>query len=106
MMIAGVGASLLLHAGVWSEARAQSNVDMPIQGFVFQPATVSVPVGTTVTWTNRDPVAHTVTDVNQVWDSGLFEESATFSKTFDTPGTYTYYCIPHPIMMGTIEVTG
>jgi plastocyanin len=46
-----------------------------------------------------------VTDVNQVWDSGLFEESGTFSKTFDTPGTYTYYCVPHPIMIGTVEVT-
>ena len=106
MIVAGVGASLLLHAGVWLEAWAQTGVDVPIQAFVFQPTTITVPAGTTVTWTNHDPVAHTVTDVNQAWDSGLFEESATFSMTFDTPGTYTYYCIPHPIMIGTIEVTG
>jgi plastocyanin len=106
MMIAGAGAVLLLQVGVWTDARAQSSTEVPIQAFVFQPTTVTVPVGTTITWTNHDPVAHTVTDVNQAWDSGLFEENGTYSMTFDTPGTYTYYCIPHPIMTGTIEVTG
>jgi plastocyanin len=106
MMIAGVGALLLLQTGVWTEARAQENVEVSIQGFVFQPDALTVPSGTTVTWTNHDPVAHTVTDIDQVWDSGLFEESHSFSKRFDTPGTYTYFCIPHGIMIGTVEVTG
>jgi plastocyanin len=106
MMIAGIGAWLLLYAGTWSGARAQVAVDVPIQAFVFEPVTITVPVGSTVTWTNLDPVAHTVTDVDQAWDSGLFEESGTFSKTFDTPGTYSYYCIPHPMMIGAVEVTG
>src|SRR6185295_3721394 len=92
VMVAGVGASLLLHAGAWSQAQAQSAVDVPIQAFAFQPTTISVPAGTTVTWTNKDPIAHTVTDVNQLWDSGLFEENGTYSMTFTTPGTYTYYC--------------
>jgi plastocyanin len=105
MTIAGLGASLLLYAGIASQAQAQSAIDAPIQAFVFQP-TISVPVGSTVTWTNLDPVAHTVTDINGSFDSGLFEESATYSMTFTTPGTYTYYCIPHPMMIGTVEVTG
>lgn len=78
---------------------------MPIEAFMFQPTALTVPVGTTVTWTNYDPVAHTVTDVDQLWDSGLFETPGTFAKTFTEPGTYTYYCIPHPTMIGTIEVT-
>jgi plastocyanin len=109
-IMAGVGASLLLLGGVWSAAQAQEvtshlTVAVPVQAFVFQPTTVSVPVGTTVVWTNLDPVDHTVTDVDQYWDSGLFGEGGVFTKTFDTPGTYVYYCIPHPIMIGTIEVT-
>jgi plastocyanin len=108
MMIAGLGAALLLQAGVWSEgaeARAQENVDIAIQGFVYAPATLTVPAGTTVTWTNNDPVGHTVTDVNQAWSSPVFEQSGTFSMTFDTPGTYSYFCLPHAIMVGTVEVT-
>jgi plastocyanin len=106
MTIAGLGASLLLYAGIASQVQAQSAIDVPIQAFVFQPTTISVPAGTTVVWTNRDPVAHTVTDINGSYDSGLFEESGTFSMTFTTPGTYTYYCIPHPMMIGTVEVSG
>lgn len=105
-MAASVGAALLLHGAAWSQAQAQTSTDVPIQAFAFQPTTLTVPAGTTVTWTNHDPIPHTVTDVNQLWDSGLFEENATFSKTFDAPGTYSYYCVPHPVMSGTIEVTG
>lgn len=104
MMVAGVGASLLMYAGVWSAAHAQGGSAVPIQGFVFVTEKVTVSAGSTVTWTNLDPVAHTVTDVNGMWDSGLFEQDGTWSKTFDTPGTYTYYCIPHPMMIGTVEV--
>jgi plastocyanin len=103
-MIAGVGASLLMYAGVWSAAQAQTAVAVPIQGFVFPTERLTVPAGTTVTWTNLDPVAHTVTDVDSMWDSGPFEQDATYSRTFATPGTYTYYCIPHPMMIGIIEV--
>jgi plastocyanin len=106
ILVAGVGAALLWQVGIGTEARAQTGVEVDIQAFVYQPNSVSVPVGTTVTWVNHDPVAHTVTDVNQLWDSGLFDESGTYSKTFDTPGTYSYYCIPHQIMIGTVEVTG
>src|SRR3954463_5098147 len=105
MMIAGVGAALLLQTGVWSEARAQENVDVAIQAFVYAPATLTVPAGTTVTWTNRDPVAHSVTDINQAWSSGLFEESGSFSMTFSEPGTHPYFGLPHAIMVGTVEVT-
>lgn len=106
LMVAGVGAALLWQTGVATDAKAQMGTEVPIQAFVYQPATITVPAGTTVTWTNHDPVAHTVTDINQVWDSGLFDEAASYSKTFDTPGTYSYYCIPHPMMIGTVEVTG
>jgi len=110
-LLAGLGASLLLFGGVWSGALAQDVqpvhvVEVPIQAFVFQPTTISVPVGTVVLWTNLDPVDHTVTDIDWQWDSGLFGEGGTYSKAFDTPGTYVYYCIPHPTMIATVEVTG
>ena len=110
-LVAGLGASALLFGGVWTAVQAQevipaTVVDVPIQAFVFQPATISVPVGTVVRWTNLDPVDHTVTDIDMTWDSGLFGASGTYSMAFDTPGTYTYFCIPHPTMIGTIEVTG
>lgn len=109
-MIAGLGAFLLLFGGIWSGAQAQEVTSelaqsVPVQAFAYQPATISVPVGTTVVWTNLDPVDHTVTDIDYLWDSGLFGEAGTFAKTFDTPGTYTYYCIPHPTMIGVVEVT-
>jgi plastocyanin len=105
MAVVGLGAAMLLSVAGWSRAGAQSEVDVQIEAFAFQPAAVTVPVGTTVVWVNHDPVAHTVTDVNQLWDSGLFESAESFSKTFTEPGVYSYYCVPHAIMIGTIEVT-
>jgi len=104
VMVAGIGASLLLYVGVWSAVQAQTAVDVPIHAFVFPAEPMTVTVGTTVTWTNLDPVDHTVTDVNGAFDSGLFGEAGTWSMTFTAPGSYTYYCIPHPMMIGTIEV--
>lgn len=104
--MAGIGAAVLLHLGAGSGAVAQSNIEITVQAFVYQPATLSVPVGTTVVWTNFDPVPHTVTDIDGLYDSGDFAEAASFSKTFTAPGVYEYYCVPHPIMIGRVEVTG
>ena len=84
---------------------ATAVVDLP-PSYRFAPEAISVAAGTTVTWTNNDPVPHTVTDVNQAWDSGLFDQGTTFSRTFTEPGTYDYYCIPHPMMIGKVVVTG
>jgi plastocyanin len=104
-------------------AGAQSvNVNMT-DANLFQPATLTIPRGTTVTWTNTGQVGHTVTDdpskaANpsdsvlpsgaQAWDSGTVNGGGTFSHTFDTPGQYVYFCIPHEAlgMIGRITVTG
>jgi plastocyanin len=81
-----------------------------IAGFAYQPQDLTVAVGTTVTWTNTDTVAHTVTWDDKSVDSGLFEQGQTFSYTFTTPGTFGYYCIPHGApgsgMHGSVAVTG
>ena len=75
------------------------------QDFAFAPANIVVDVGTTVTWTNYDPLAHTVTsDECDELDSPLFGEGETFSYTFDTPGEYAYHCTPHPNMQGLVTV--
>ncbi len=75
-----------------------------IQNFVYQPANIQVRVGTTVTWTNQDSVPHSVTFKNGMKDSGLLSQGQSFSYTFNTPGTYQYYCTVHPYMVATVTV--
>ena len=77
-----------------------------IQNFAFQPATIQVAKGTTVTWTNEDAAPHTVTFRNGgMRGSGTLQRGQSFSYTFGTAGTYTYYCGVHPSMIGTVLVT-
>lgn len=80
--------------------------------FGFEPATLTIKVGDTVTWTNTGQVAHTATSgdgdtetPSGVWNSGLLDPGESFSFTFTTPGTFDYYCIPHPFMQGQIIVS-
>lgn len=76
-----------------------------IVDFTFGPSTLEIAAGTTVTWTNLDSAPHTATADDGSFDSGRLENGGTFSQTFDTPGTYTYFCEIHPRMTGTIVVT-
>lgn len=87
-------------------ARAQSaSAKIGIVDFGFDPATLEVAVGTTVTWKNRGATAHTVTADDGTFDSGSLDPGASFSQTFDTPGTFAYHCAIHPNMTATITVT-
>jgi plastocyanin len=76
----------------------------------FIPADVSVSVGDTVTWSNDDTAAHTVTSGNPAdgpdgkFDSSLFMAGTTFEHTFDEAGTYDYFCMVHPWMKGKVQV--
>lgn len=92
-------------------------VDVEIVDFTFMPATFEIAAGDAVTWMNQDDFAHTVTagEPNeptgafdgQLGESGSHESSgATFTTTFDEPGTYAYFCDLHPSMTGEIVVTG
>jgi plastocyanin len=78
--------------------------------FKFEPATLTVPVGTTVTWTNTTGAPHTVTSdtgAPAAFDSGAINTGGgTFSFTFTKAGTYNYHCSFHPYMHATIVVTG
>ena len=77
---------------------------MTIQNMAFMSANIHVNVGTTVTWTNQDSVPHSVTFKNGMKDSGLLYRGQSFSYTFNTPGTYQYYCTVHPYMVATVSV--
>jgi plastocyanin len=77
-----------------------------IHNFSFMPQSISVPKGTTVTWTNMDGTSHTVTSDTGAFNSGALKTNATFQFTFNTPGTFTYHCSFHPNMKATVVVTG
>ena len=81
-----------------------STAAVAIENYVYIPATLTVTVGTKVTWTNKDSVAHTVTTRTSLFDSGLFGKDKSFSFTFNQKGEYEYYCIPHPYMTGKVIV--
>ena len=65
---------------------------MSIASFSFQPASLTVSVGTTVTWTNNDSASHTVTADDGSFKSGTLGKGETFSQTFATAGTFAYHC--------------
>ena len=75
-----------------------------ISKFAFVPASITISAGQSITWTNADPVAHTSTSDNKVWDSGSLSPNGTFSTTFSQPGTYAYHCTIHPFIRGTVVV--
>lgn len=77
-----------------------------IDNFSFTPATITVSPGTTVTWTNRDDIPHTVvsSDDPKAFKSKVLDTGDTFSYTFTKPGTFAYFCSVHPKMTGTVIV--
>lgn len=72
--------------------------------FAFVAASLDVPAGTRITWTNDDPTPHTVTADGGTFDSKQLDPGATFAVLFDKPGTFTYHCDIHPTMVGTVVV--
>ena len=84
------------------ETPQSNNVD--ITGFAFSPETLTISVGDTVIWTNKESATHTATADGGEFDSGNLGNGDTFSHTFTTAGTYTYYCKLHTSMTATIIV--
>jgi plastocyanin len=78
--------------------------EVKIDNFSFGPETLTVSVGTTVIWTNRDDIPHTVVSTEGVFKSKVRDTDETFSYTFSKAGTYPYYCSVHPKMTGKIVV--
>jgi plastocyanin len=75
-----------------------------IQDFSFAPATLTVKAGTKVTWINRDSDPHTVDENDKRFKSGAMDTDAEYSFTFNSPGTFKYFCALHPKMTGQVVV--
>ena len=80
--------------------------EVKIDNFSFVPQNLTVPVGSTVTWTNRDDIPHTVvsTEDTKIFKSKVLDSDEKFSFTFSKAGTYPYFCSIHPKMTGKITV--
>jgi plastocyanin len=81
-----------------------ANADIKIDNFSFGPQTITVPVGATVTWTNRDDIPHTSVSTAGVFKSKVMDTDERFSYRFTKAGTYPYYCTIHPKMTGQVVV--
>jgi amicyanin len=84
---------------------SQGGTAVSITNFKFNPATLTVPVGATVTWTNQDEEPHSVAGKDGSFHSPGMDTHGTYSFTFTTPGSYDYICSIHPFMTGTVVVT-
>jgi plastocyanin len=100
-------ATLLLSAGSpGSSAKTPqpATAEVKVDNFSFGPATLTVAVGTTVTWTNRDDIPHTIVSTDKVFKSKVLDTDEKFSFTFAKAGTYPYFCSIHPKMTGSVVV--
>ena len=91
-------------AQVVGGGKSPQRVDIAIDNFKFGVVSIEVAAGTTVTWTNRDDVPHTVASATKVFKSPPLDTGEAFSYTFKVAGTFEYYCSMHPRMTGKIVV--
>ena len=94
----------LAWAGDQPPASDAKTAQVTIENFTFKPATITVPVGTTVTWTNRDDMPHTVVAEDRSFRSNALDTDETFSHTFNSAGTFVYFCSIHTSMVGKVIV--
>jgi len=87
-----------------SSAAQAATVEVKIDNFVFNPQTITVKAGDTVTWVNHDDIPHTVTSKTGLFRSKALDTDDNFSFTFATPGSFAYFCALHPHMTGSIVV--
>ena len=92
------------RSGKAPRAAAAADTGVTISDFQFAPASVTIDVGDTVTWTNEGPTPHSATADDRSFDTGIFEAGQSRSHTFDEAGTFAYFCTPHPNMRGTVTV--
>ena len=86
------------------ESSAGAGDAVEIVEFVFEPEEITVPAGTTVTFTNQDKAPHTATADDSSFDTEELGQGDSAEETFDEPGTYSYYCRFHVFMKGSVVV--
>lgn len=94
----------LQRSAVGAAQNAPAPVEVKIDNFSFGPGTITVPVGTTVTWTNRDDIPHTVVSTEGVFKSKVLDTDEKFSFAFAKAGSFPYFCSIHPKMTGKVVV--
>jgi len=108
VMVAAMLSSTVSMATMAANASAATPVKpvaVDIRNFAFAPKALTVRAGTRVVWTNRDDEPHLVVSAgHQFASSQALDTSDSYAVTFDHPGTYSYYCAIHPMMVGTIIV--
>ena len=101
----GVGTITVGQKNILASAQEKpATTEVKIDNFSFGPATLTAPVGTTITWINRDDIPHTVVSTDGVFKSKVLDTDEKFSFTFSKSGTYPYFCSIHPKMTGKIIV--
>jgi plastocyanin len=85
-------------------ATAGKVVEVKVDNFSFSPQTITIAPGTTVIWTNRDDIPHTVVSDDKVFKSKVLDTDEKFSYTFDKAGNFPYFCSVHPKMTGKVIV--
>ncbi|MBS1528684.1 MAG: cupredoxin domain-containing protein [Bacteroidetes bacterium] len=107
LLFSGCGKSNSNSQNPTSNGKTPSpNPSVSIVNMAYSPATVYVTIGGTVTWTNKDGVTHTVTDVGGSFNSGDVPADQTYRMTFNKAGTYSYHCTIHPTMPTATVVVG
>jgi plastocyanin len=100
-----IAAALLGFASSAMPAPAfAADATIGIENFTFSPQTLTVKAGTTVTWTNKDDIPHTVVSTASAFKSKALDTDDKFTFTFTTPGVYDYFCSIHPHMKASIIV--
>jgi plastocyanin len=99
-------AAAIVMLGILGAGYAEAaEMTVKISNFTFDPPTLTVPVGTTVTWTNEDDIPHLVSEKDGKFRSKALDTGDKFSQQFSAAGTVEYYCAIHSHMTGKIIVT-
>lgn len=98
-----LAAVLVMHPTRAKGADAAAT-EVRVDNFTFVPATLTVPVNSTVTWVNKDDIPHVIASNDGLFKSKALDTDQKYSYTFTTAGTYAYYCSIHPKMVGKIVV--
>lgn len=100
--VAAFATMLFMLAACSPDGSAMASVT--IKSFKFDPDPITISVGDSIMWTNEDPVGHTVTARDDSFNTGMFFPDDSATITFDIAGTFRYFCVTHPEMVGTVLV--
>lgn len=105
-IIATVAVAILLISGCSGASSNSGDKDtvVSIRNYNFEPGSLEIMAGQSVTWLNGDESEHCLVGTNATWESEQMKPGERYTKTFDKPGEYTYSCRNHARMKGTVIV--